>query len=308
MRRALVLGAEHEMGALLCKSLERFDWQITATIADPCQPISFSANMTLAELTANDHDLLEALVAETDTVFLHLPDPIEGGRVFFSLDEILKQVIRFRRNLVITTNVYDTKQPLFNSLAFWHKKTPIAYVLPKKIRAQLDLAANAGANIKVLCYGHNLNFSQHHSYLGLLVKETNHKLILQSPSAYGMNHYWTYLPDLAENLIQQLSLEPTFSSPLSVNYYPGHQASIKDIARGLALSTGKPVTVTPLHWTVMEAISLFSPLFRRFINMRSLWQRGGKLPIRPTQWQLPMLQHTPLELALQQSWHKHTPS
>lgn len=83
MRRALVLGAEHEMGALLCKSLERFNWQITATIADPCLPISFSANMTLAELTKHDHDLLEALVAETDTVFLHLPDPIEGRRVFF---------------------------------------------------------------------------------------------------------------------------------------------------------------------------------------------------------------------------------
>lgn len=304
MRRALVLGAEHEMGTLLCQSLERFNWLITATVADPSQPISLSANMTLAELTPQDSALLNDLIAETDTVFLHLPDPIEGGRVFFSLDDILKLVAQYRRNLVITTNVYDTRQPLFSSLAFWHKKQPVTYVLPPKVSAKLETAASAGANIQVLCYGHNLNFSQAHSYLNILVKETNHKLILQSPSAYSTNHYWTYLPDLAENLVQQLSAESRFSPPLSVNYYPGHQASIKDIARGLALSTGKPVTVTPLHWTVMEAISLFSPLFRRFINMRSLWQQGGQLPLRCSDWPQTKLQHTPLELALQRIWRQ----
>ncbi|KHT61842.1 hypothetical protein RJ45_20625 [Photobacterium gaetbulicola] len=304
MRRALVLGAEHEMGALLCQSLERFNWHITATVADPSQPISLSANMTLAELAPQDNALLNDLIAKTDTVFLHLPDPIEGGQVFFSLDNILKQAAQYRRNLVITTNIYDTRQPLFSSLAFWRKKKPVAYVLPKKISAKLEMAANAGANIKVLCYGHNLNFSRAHSYLGILVKETHHKFILQSPSAYSTNHYWTYLPDLAENLVRQLSAESKCSPPLSVNYYPGHLASIKDIARGLALSTGKPVTVTPLHWTVIEAISVFSPLFRRFINMRSLWQQGGQLPLRPSDWQQTKLQHTPLELALQRIWHQ----
>ncbi|MCQ1061400.1 hypothetical protein LRP52_49520 [Photobacterium sp. ZSDE20] len=95
-----------------------------------------------------------------------------------------------------------------------------------------------------------------------------------------------------------------FTCPLAIDYYPGHQASIKDIARGLALSTGKPVTVTPLHWTLLEAIALFSPLFRGFINMRSLWQQGGRLPVRSSHWQQPVIKHTPLELALQHSWHQ----
>ncbi|MGR5063234.1 hypothetical protein [Photobacterium sp. DNB22_13_2] len=304
MRRALVLGAEHEMGALLCQSLAQYHWQVTATIADPSHPFSLSANLTLAELTKQDGELLDDLVADTDTVFLHLPDPILDRRVIFSLDEILERVIQCQSNLVITTNVYDTRQPWLDSLIFWQKNKPVDYALPKKIRTQLEKAASAGANIKVLCFGHNLNFSLDQSYLGILVKETNHKLILQSPSAYGINHYWTYLPDLAENIAQQITTEPTFNCPLAIDYYPGHQASIKDIARGLALSTGKPVTVTPLHWTLLEAISLFSPLFRSFINMRSLWQQGGRLPVRPSHWQQSVLKHTPLELALQHSWHQ----
>lgn len=304
MKRALVIGAEYEMGSLLCKTLAKYNWQITATIDDSSHPVELYNNLTLAELANDDAVLLDELIATCDTVFLHLPDPTLEGQVIFSIETILTLVTKYKRHLMLTTNYYDTQSSPFSTFTFWRKKNPIPISVPTKLKSRLELAADAGARITVLCCGHSLSCTLRQSYLGMLIKETKQKLILQSPSSYGINHYWTFLPDLAENIVHHLSTQSNSTSHFDIAYYPGHQASIKDIARCLALSSGKPVTVTHLHWTAMGLISLFSPLFRGFIKMRSAWQQGVQLPIQRSNKVRSARVHTPLELALQQSWHQ----
>ncbi|GHA45799.1 hypothetical protein GCM10007086_19300 [Photobacterium aphoticum] len=294
------------MGSLLCKNLAKYNWQVTATLDDPCQPIEITPNLTLAEICAEDVDFLDELIADCDTVFLHLPDPTLGGQVIFSLETITTLIAKHQRHLVLTTNFYDIKPSRLSSMAFWRQPRPIPITLPRKLQRLLEQTAAAGAHITVRCCGHSLSCALEDGYLGMLIKETQNKLIVQSPSHYTLNHYWTFLPDLAENIVHQLSTQgdACTHTPLDVTYYPGHQASIKDIARCLALSSGKPVTVTHLHWTLMECISLFSPLFRGFLGMRRLWQHGSTFPsprMNPSQ---SALFHTPLELALQQSWRR----
>ncbi|MGF1688203.1 hypothetical protein L4C36_16165 [Photobacterium japonica] len=307
MRKALVLGIEHEMGALLCKTLAKYNWHVTATIDDPSQPIELTHNLTLAEISPTETDFLDELIEDSDTVFLHLPDPTLGGQVLFPLETITALIAKHKRHLVLTTNFYEVKPSLFSAFTFWREKKPLPIALSAKLHSQLERAAEAGAHITVRCCGHSLSCAQQHGYLGMLIKETHNKLIVQSPSRYTLNHYWTFLPDLAENIVHQLStpIAKQLDTPraLDVTYYPGHQASIKDIARCLALSSGKPVTVTHLHWTVMECISLFSPLFRGFLSMRRIWQHGSQIPSqRSSTASQAALFHTPLELALQQSW------
>ncbi|MGF1725722.1 hypothetical protein [Photobacterium nomapromontoriensis] len=304
MKRALVIGAEYEMGGLLCKSLAKYNWTITATIDDPRHSVELQSNLTLAELANDDAILLDELIANCDTVFLHLPDPTLEGQVILSIEAILTLVTKHKRHLMLTTNFYDTQSSPFSTFTFWRQKNPITIALPTKLKSRLELAADAGAQITVLCCGHSLSCAIKQSYLGILIKETKQKLILQSPSSYGINHYWTFLPDLAENIVHHLSTQSNTVNHFDIMYYPGHQASIKDIARCLALSSGKPVTVTQLHWTLMELISLFSPLFRGFIKMRSAWQQGVQLPIHRTNKSKKIVVHTPLELALQQSWQQ----
>ncbi|WP_053111878.1 hypothetical protein [Photobacterium swingsii] len=97
----------------------------------------------------------------------------------------------------------------------------------------------------------------------------------------------------------------TNQASLHISYYAGHEASIADIARCLALSSGKPVFITPLPWLAMDIISLFSPLFRRFIHLRTLWQQGIATPQAQnlTKLDKPSTQ-TPLALAVSHSWRK----
>ncbi|MGF1680177.1 hypothetical protein [Photobacterium minamisatsumaniensis] len=303
MKKALVLDAGQDMGHHLCQALVSYQWSVTAAINDPSQPISLHHDLTLAEVTKHDVGLLAQLIKQTDTIFLHLPESPLTGQMTFSIDIILSLITKYRRHLVITTNQYEQEKTRLFSTLFKPKSKPVSIKLPGKLTAQLQQSADLGASITVIGCGHNLNLTSRCSYLKLLIKETHKQLIIQSPSNYGTRHYWTYLPDLAKNIVHKLSTRPSTCPSLNINFYPGHQASMKDIARCLALSSGKPVSVTNLQWTVIEVIALFSPLFRQFFRMRILWQQGGLQPQANNDWGRKAFVHTPLELALQHSWN-----
>ncbi|KLV09664.1 hypothetical protein ABT56_00675 [Photobacterium aquae] len=304
MRRALVLGAEYEMGNLISKALSQYNWYVVAAIDDPQHTVALHSDMTLAELGEKDVELLEQLIQDVDTVFLHLPDPSLGGQVIFSLDTVLALIIKHGRHLMLTTNHYEHQYSRLSKLLFWKATSPITTALPHKLTRQLNAAADAGASISVMCCGHSLSCARPQSYLGMFIKENDNSLTLQSPGPFGQRHYWTYLPDFAENIVHQLSTQKTHHTQLEVSYYPGHLVSIQDIARSLALSCGKPVNVTQLSWGLIEAISLFSPVFRGLAHMRSVWQCGQTIPSSNLLPQQYLFVHTPLEIAVQQSWRQ----
>ena len=92
---------------------------------------------------------------------------------------------------------------------------------------------------------------------------------------------------------------------LCIAQLPALLAVLPVIGFSLALSSGKPVFITPLPWLAMDIISLFSPLFRRFIHLRTLWQQGIATPQAHnlTKLDKPSTQ-TPLALAVSHSWRK----
>ncbi|KLV09908.1 hypothetical protein C9I92_06665 [Photobacterium ganghwense] len=302
MKKALVLGAEQQMGNLLCQALNKHHWDVVAAISDHTQPVFLSDNLMIAEMAPDDHALMEQLVSESETVFLHLPDPCAGPLCSFSLDTLIELVARYQRHLVLTTNHYDIHHSMGNWL--WQRKAPLPLHLPASLTARIQQAVATGASVSVVCFGYSLDDQFQRSFLGMLIKETSQKLILQSPSPYELCHYWTFLPDLAENLVHRLTEQPCQPTGLDVFFYRGYKANMQDIARCLALSSGKPVSVMPLHWPLFGLLALFSPLFRGFTKMRRFWQQGGQLAITGKLRGHPAMTHTPLELAMQHCWNK----
>ncbi|WP_299017489.1 hypothetical protein [uncultured Photobacterium sp.] len=303
MRKALVFGISQEMGSNLCRTLIQHNWEVIGIVQDCYTEAPVLSNLTLVEMENEDLDFLHEIAAEVDTLFVHLPEAANRDFIF-SISQIITLAETLKLQLVLTTNKYEIKQNLLPSLGFWNKKHPITILLPQKLRSQLQRASQRGANIQVVCCGHSLSCVLDNGYLGMLIKETRNKVIIQSPGPDSLPHYWTFLPDLADNLVRHLNTHNSGGQPgLKIAYYPGHRASIKEIARCLELSSGKPVSVMPLHWTILEMIALFSPLFRRFLRMRTLWQQGSKPPASIYRLQTnTRLVHTPLELALQHSW------
>jgi len=308
MRKALVFGACQEMGDNLCRTLISNNWDVTGIVRDDNAHAPILSQLTLAEMDSDDIEFLYQIAKEVDTVFVHLPESAAAKKeLIFSIDQIISLAEQLKLRLVITTNKYDMQQHWFPSLSFWTKKQPITVYLPKRLKNRLRQASKNGTKILVICCGHSLSCALCHGYLGMLIKETRHKVIIQSPSSESLCHYWTFLPDLANNIAHLLTNERLDQPVLNIVYYPGHRASINDIARCLALSSGKPVSITQLPWTILEFIAFFSPLFRRFLKTRRLWQHGGKPPADTMRLHSKSkFIHTPLELALQQSWRSQS--
>ncbi len=307
MKNALVFGVCEEMGKHLCQALIEQHWEVMGVIKENETNAPVLGNLTLVELTHTDLDFLYDLVEDVDAIFIHQPetDTNQRDNLIFPLEQIIQLAEFFNLQLIITTNKYHIKQNQLPSFAFWHQKKPIKIALPHKLHNRLYHASQSGVRVLVMGCGHTLGFTRRKCYLGMLVKETEHQLLLQSPSEKAMKHHWTYLPDLAKNLVHIVTHQQHEFNTFDTLYYSGHTASINDIARCLALSSGKPVIVTPLHWTIMEFIALFSPLFRGFLKARTLWQQGGMCPHNTfPQINNSEITHTPLELALQKCWEQ----
>ncbi|KXI21925.1 hypothetical protein [Photobacterium sanguinicancri] len=306
MKRALVLGVEHVMGSCLCESLTQHEWDVLGVVSDTETTAPILGNLTLAELLPEDLDFLYQLAEEVDTVFFHQPYESDETNAPFSLETIITLCENLKLQLVITTNQYDFSTNWLPSLAFWRKKNPIPVSVPSALLQRLEAASSHCEQIHVVCLGHTLDCRNNEGYLGLLIKETDDRLYIQSPSAANLQHHWTYLPDLASSIATHLTDCPSQANKgsLHISYYAGHEASIADIAHCLTLSSGKPVFITPLPWLAMDVISLFSPLFRRFMHLRTLWQQGIVTPRSHSLSQ--SSEQTPLALALSQSWRKKT--
>ncbi|MGF1759342.1 hypothetical protein L4D76_15650 [Photobacterium sagamiensis] len=306
MRKALVFGVGQEMGSNLCHALVQHDWEVVGIVKNSDVNAPITGNLTLVELARNDLDFLYQLAEDVDAIFFHQQETdIYNRDLIFQLKQIIALAEHFHLQLIITTNKYNINPNSRPSLAFWNNKYPVKVGISPRLTNRLRQAEKAGAKILVLCFGHTLSCSHNTCYLGMLIKETEHKLIIQSPSPRALAHHWTYLPDLAENLVQLVTHKQQDFAAFDMIYYPGHKASMNEIARCLELSTGKPVAITRLHWSAMKLIALFSPLFRGFLKMRSLWQQGFKLPNNTFNGiSNSKLIHTPLELALQRCWQK----
>ncbi|OAN13024.1 hypothetical protein A3K86_15265 [Photobacterium jeanii] len=302
MKRALVLGVEHLMGASLCESLTQADWDVLGIVSSTDANAPILANLTLAELLPEDVDFLYQLAEEVDTVFFHQTYENTSNSTPFSLETIISLCERLRLQLVITSNYYDFSPNWLPSLAFWRKKQPIPVSIPAKLLERLEQASQRCEQIHLISLSHTLDCRNDEGYLGLLIKETADQLYIQSPGASHIQHKWTYLPDAANSIVNHLSKGTASEPALNISYYSGHEASIDDIARCLSLSSGKPVKVTPLPWLVMEVISLFSPLFRRFMHLRSIWEQGSIITTKGNANLTIKPDHTPLELALSNAW------
>ncbi|ELR66518.1 hypothetical protein C942_04216 [Photobacterium marinum] len=305
MRKALVFGISQEMGSHLCRALIQQNWEVLGIVRDSYTEAPVLSNLTLVEMGPEDMDFLHEIAEEVDSIFVHLPEAANRNFIF-SMSQIIALAEKLQLQLVLTTNKYEIKQNLMSSLTFWNQKQPVTIYLPQKLKKRLQQAEKNGTKILVLCCGHSLSCTLDNGYLGMLIKETQSKVIIQSPGPDSLPHYWTYLPDLANNLVHFLDENESVEKPgLNITYYPGHQASINDIARCLELSSGKPVSVMPMRWTILEFIALFSPLFRRFLRTRTLWQHGSKPPASSSRLRTKTeMVHTPLELALKQNWRK----
>jgi len=124
-----------------------------------------------------------------------------------------------------------------------------------------------------------------------------------NPGKPGVGHAWAYLPDLAEAMLQLMSLswaEPHRLADAELVHFAGHWLPDGlELAQAMALVCGRtdlPVRAVP--WRVIRALSLVVPVLKEMMEMRYLWEVPMQLDNRKLITLLGREPHTPLNEAM----------
>ncbi len=94
---------------------------------------------------------------------------------------------------------------------------------------------------------------------------------VMSPGDPGALHAFAYLPDLARAFVALARAHSAADAPYQAFHFPGHAASIRDMAAAGQSLLGKPVSVWRIPGAVFTIMGWFSPVIRAAHEMHYLW-------------------------------------
>ena len=99
---------------------------------------------------------------------------------------------------------------------------------------------------------------------------------IATPGALDMPHSWAYLPDLAR-VFEKLAWHRKELGAFENFHFAGHFVTNADLVTAVQKAAPAPLKVSPLPWTLLGLVGLFSPVMREVHKMRYLWQNPMQL-------------------------------
>ncbi len=306
--KVLVLGATGGIGGEVARQLRDAGWQVQALqrgltqSSEPREGILYLRGDAL-----NRADVMHA--ARGCCVLVHAVNPPGYRRwsewVLPMIDNTIAAALKEGATIVLPGTVYNYGPDAFPLLTEDAPQRPLTR--KGKIRVELEqrllAATQQGARAIVLRAGDffgaqtaNSWFSQGIIKPGQAVKRIN------LPGDPGVGHQWSYLPDVAQTMVQLLNVRERLA-PFSSFHMAGHwDADGTQMAAAIARcveQNGGQATQRAFPWWLMRLASPFVVTLRELMEMRYLWQQPLRMDNRRLLAVLGTEPHTPLALAVE---------
>lgn len=131
-----------------------------------------------------------------------------------------------------------------------------------------------------------------------MVKPGRRPRIIRNPAKPGVGHQWTYLPDLAETMVQLIEHDPL---PAFARFHMGGHwdSDGTEMVAAIVRALGQPeVSVGRLPWWAVSLAAMFKPDFKELLELKYLWERPVQLRNERLVATLGGEPHTPLDEAV----------
>lgn len=307
---ALVLGASGGIGGELARQLRDAGWDVRAMKRGAIAGERPVGGIAWVRGDAMNRADVEA-AARGRSVIVHAVNPPGYRRwselVLPMLDNTIAAAVTEGATVVLPGTVYNFGPdafPLLREDAPQHplsRKGAIRVAMERRLldfsRAGRVLIVRAGDFFGG--WARNSWFSQ-----GLL-RPGKAVHTIYNPSAAGVGHQWSYLPDVARTIVELLSHRAALDR-FATYHMAGHWDAdgtqmVRAIQRAIAQSTGARPRIRAFPWWAVRLMSAINTTFREMQEMRYLWTE----PIRMDNTRLLAIlgrePHTPLDVAVDES-------
>jgi len=306
--KVLVLGATGGIGGEVARQLRDAGWQVQALQRGLTQSSETREGIFYLRGDAlNRADVMHA--ARGCCVLVHAVNPPGYRRwsewVLPMIDNTIAAALKEGATIVLPGTVYNYGPDAFPLLTEDAPQRPLTR--KGKIRVELEqrllAATQQGARAIVLRAGDffgaqtaNSWFSQGIIKPGQAVKRIN------LPGDPGVGHQWSYLPDVAQTMVQLLNVRERLA-PFSSFHMAGHwDADGSQMAAAIARcveQNGGQAKQRAFPWWLMRLASPFVVTLRELMEMHYLWQQPLRMDNRRLLAVLGTEPHTPLALAVE---------
>ncbi|RON51653.1 NAD-dependent epimerase/dehydratase family protein [Pseudomonas frederiksbergensis] len=307
-QKILVLGATGGIGGEVARQLRDAGWKVQALQRGLTQSSETREGILYLRGDAlNREDVMRA--AQGCSVLIHAVNPPGYRRwndwVLPMMDNTIAAAVKEGATIVLPGTVYNFGPEAFPLLT----EDAAQHPLPRKgrIRVQLEqrlhAATQQGVRAIVLRAGDffgpqagNNWFSMGLIKPGQTVKHIN---LLGDP---GVGHQWSYLPDVAQTMVQLLSHRESLA-PFSNFHMAGHwDADGRQMAMAIARCVeqhGGEAKLRAFPWWLTRLAAPFVTTLRELLEMRYLWQQPLRMDNRRLLAVLGTEPHTPLAQAVE---------
>lgn len=273
---ALILGATGRFGRSVATALTDLGWTTTA----------YDRQSRSLESAAQGHDLI---VNGWNPAY-----PDWARDVPRQTKEIIAAVWSSGARLLHPGNLYVYGQDLPKELSAdtpWGQATPLGQIRQDTERAFRD------ANIPVILIraGDFIDTQASGNWFDKIIAANRGRIT--APGCTDLPHAWAFLPDLAHAaacLATRRTALPHWTEVL----FPGHTASLRDVAETASVLTGRHHTVRRMSWVPLHLARPFWPMAKPLIEMRYLWKRAHQIASDGFDALLPGFVHTPFDQVL----------
>lgn len=308
-KQALVLGASGGIGGEVARRLRASGWQVVA----------LKRGLTAAQaqhdgLDWRPGDTLDAAAvheaARGCSVIVHAVNP-PGYRgwdrvVLPMLEHSIAAARAEGATLVLPGTVYNYGPDAFPLLAEDAPQHPVTRkgAIRAEMEARLQAASGPGLRVIVVRAGDFFGPQARNSWFSQgMVRPGRAVMAIANPTAPGVGHQWSYLPDVAATMVGLIERRDTLPAFTNVHMTAHWDATGREMAeaiqRVVARHTGRTPRITRFPWWLLTLAAPFVTTFREMQEMRYLWQR----PVRLAGTRLAALlggePHTPLEEAVE---------
>ena len=302
MRRALVLGPTGGLGSVMARRLAASGWMVRALHRDLG---SIKTNESF-EWIQGDALVLEDVERAADgvQVIVHAVKPRLYRDWHNFILPMLDNTITAARGarIVIPANVYNYGPDAGVIIGEDAPQNPETHKgrLRVEMERRIAHAVETGdAKVLIVRAGDFFGPKAGSSWFSeAMVRPGNPPRIVRNPGKPGVGHQWTYLPDLAETMVQLIEQNdlPDFAR----FHMDGHWDSDgTQMVTAIVRALGQPkVKIARLPWWLMSIAAPFYPDFRELLELKYLWERPVRLSNERLVAKLGQEPHTPLDEAV----------
>ncbi len=302
---ALVLGATGGIGGEMSRTLQARGWHVRALNRDVTKVGDSNTSLTWLQGDAMQRTDVES-AARGAALIVHAVNPPGYQRwaelVLPMLDNSIAAARSSGATIVLPGTVYNYGPDAGTEL---HEASP-QHPLTRKgairveMERRLQQAANAGVHSIIVRAGDFFGPRAGSNWFSQgLVKPQRPLRAITYPGRTGVGHQWSYLPDVAETMMQLIERQDHLP-PFSTFHMNGHwDADGTQMVTAIRHAAGKmDLPVRSFPWWLLAPAAPFVPLFKEMKEMRYLWQQGIRMRNTALLAVLGQEPHTPLAQAV----------